>query len=53
MQKSRFSPSQIASILKEFELSKGVEELTREHGISRAALYKCCQNYGGMEAKEL
>jgi putative transposase len=53
MKKSRFSPSQIASILKEFELGKSVEELTREHGISRAALYKWRQSYGGMEAKEL
>jgi hypothetical protein len=28
MKKSRFSPNQIASILKEFETGKSVEELT-------------------------
>ena len=30
-----------------------VEEITREHGVSRASLYKWRQRYGGMEASEL
>jgi putative transposase len=53
MKKSRFTPSQIAGILKEFDQGKSVEELSREHGISRASFYKWRQRYGGMEASEL
>lgn len=53
MKKSQFSPTQIASILKEFENGKTAEEITRDHGVSRACLYKWRQRYGGMEATEL
>lgn len=53
MKKSKFSPNQVAKILQEFENGKSVEEITREHGISRAAFYKWRQRYGGMDAKEL
>ena len=53
MKKSQFSPPQIASILKEFDNGKTAEEITREHGVSKAALYKWRQRYGGMEATEL
>jgi putative transposase len=53
MKKSQFSPTQIASILKEFDGGKTAEEITREYGVSRASLYKWRQRYGGMEASEL
>ena len=53
MKKSKFSPVQIAGILKEFDNGKSVEELTRTYGVSKAALYKWRQRYGGMEASEL
>ncbi len=53
MKRSKFNPTQIAKILKEFELGKDVETLSREHGISKATFYKCRQRYGGMEASEL
>jgi putative transposase len=53
MKRSKFSPTQIAKILKEFEQGKSVEEISREHGISRAAFYKWRQRYGGMDASEL
>jgi putative transposase len=53
MKKSTFTPAQIAGILKEFDGGKSAEEITREHGVSRAALYKWRQRYGGMEASEL
>lgn len=53
MKKSRFKPEQIARILKEFDMGKTVEEITREYGISKAAFYKWRQRYGGMEASEL
>lgn len=53
MKKSQFSPTQIASILKEFDGGKTAEEISREHGVSKASLYKWRQRYGGMEASEL
>lgn len=53
MKKKRFSPEQIASILKEFDNGKTVEELVRTHGISKAAFYKWRQRYGGMSSDEL
>ena len=53
MKKSQFSPTQIASILKEFDNGKTAEQITRDHGVSKASLYKWRQRYGGMEASEL
>lgn len=53
MKKKRFTPQQIATILKEYDNGKSVEEITREHGVSRASFYKWRQRYGGMEASEL
>lgn len=53
MKKSTFSPTQISGILKEFDNGKSVEELTREHGVSRASLYKWRQRCGGMDASEM
>ena len=53
MKKSKFSSHEIARILKEIDQGKSTEEINREYGISRAALYKWRQRYGGMEASEL
>ena len=53
MKKSKFTSTQIANILKEFDIGKSVEEITRDHGVSRATFYKWRQRYGGMEASEL
>ena len=53
MKKSQFTATQIASILKEFDYGKSAEEINREHGVSKASLYKWRQRYGGMEATEL
>ena len=53
MKTSKFNPTQIARILKEFESGKDVDSLIREHGISKATFYKWRQRYGGMEASEL
>lgn len=53
MKKSQFSPVQIAGILKEFDGGKSALEINREHGVSKASLYKWRQRYGGMEATEL
>jgi putative transposase len=53
MKKSKFTPTQIAAILKEFEGGKSVEEISRSHGLSRATFYKWRQRYSGLEASEL
>lgn len=53
MKKSKFTPNQIAGILKEFEQGKDVATLSRDYGISKATFYKWRQRYGGMEASEL
>jgi len=53
MKKSKFTPEQIAKILKEFDEGKKVEQITRDYEISRASFYKWRQKYGGLEASEL
>jgi putative transposase len=50
MKKSRFSESQIISILKQAQSATPVPELCREHGMSSAAFYKWRSKYGGMDA---
>ncbi len=50
MKKSRFSDSQILSILKQAEAGTPVSELCREHGMSSATFYKWRSRYGGMDA---
>ena len=53
MRKSKFSPTQIAKILKEFDTGKSVSDISREYGVSSAAFYKWRSKYAGMNSKEL
>ncbi len=50
MKKSRFTDSQIMSILKQAGAGTPVAELCREHGMSNASFYKWRSRYGGMDA---
>ena len=50
MKKSKFSDSQILSILKQHETGVPVTELAREHGVSTALIYQWRSKYGGMDA---
>ena len=50
MKKSRFTDSQILSILKQSESGVPVPELCREHGMSSASFYKWRAKFGGMDA---
>jgi len=49
MKKSRFTYSQIMSVLKQLEAGVTVAELSREHNVSTATLYQWRAKYGGMD----
>lgn len=50
MKKSRFTDSQIMSILKQAQAGLPVPSLCREYGMSSATFYKWRSKYGGMDA---
>ena len=49
MKTSKFTDSQIMSILKQAESGTPVATLCREHGMSNATFYKWRAKYGGMD----
>lgn len=53
MKHSRFTETQIVSILKEADAGVPVKEVCRKHGISDATYYNWKSKYGGMNASDL
>lgn len=53
MKKTRFTETQIVSILKQQEAGLTVKEICREQGISDATFYNWKSKYGGMEASDV
>jgi putative transposase len=53
MKRSRFTETQIISILSEVDAGLSVKEVSRKHGISDATYYNWKSKYGGMSANQL
>ena len=53
MRKSRFSETEIVSILKQGDAGMPVKDLCRKAGISSATYYQWKSKYGGLEASDL
>jgi len=53
MRKSKFTETQIVSILKEYDGGRAVTELCREYGISQPTFYNWKSKYGGLDASQL
>lgn len=53
MGKSRFTETQIITILKEVEKGRTVKDVCREYSISDATYYQWKSKYGGMQASDI
>lgn len=53
MKKTRFSETQIVSILKQQEAGLSVKDICREQSISEATFYNWKAKYGGMDSSQL
>ena len=53
MRQSKFTETQIVSMLKEADAGRPVNEIWRSYGISSATYYKWQATYGGLEASDI
>ena len=53
MRQSKFTETQIVSMLKEADAGRPVNEIWRKYGISSATYYKWKAKYGGLEASDI
>ena len=53
MKKSKFTESQIVSILKQYDAGKSTKDICRENSISAPTFYGWKKKYSGMDASQL
>ena len=53
LRQSKFTETQIVSMLKEADAGRPVNEIWRSYGISSATYYKWQATYGGLEASDI
>lgn len=53
MNQTRFTETQVVSILKQQEGGRTVKDICREHSISDATFYNWKSKYGGMEVSDV
>jgi putative transposase len=53
MKKTRFSETQVVTILQSHESGRTAKEICREHGISEPTIYNWKAKYGGMEISDV
>jgi putative transposase len=53
MKTTRFTESQIVSLLKQRDAGLPIKDICRQTGISQATYYQWKSRYGGMEASDL
>ena len=53
MKKTRFTESQIISILNQQQQGVSVKDISREHGISPATFHNWKAKYGGLDVSQL
>ena len=53
MKRKKFSPLQVADIVKEFDAGKTVAEISREYDVTQDTYYTWQQRFGGMDTSEL
>ena len=53
MRQSKFTETQIVSILKEADSGRPLNEIWRHYGISSVTYYKWKAKYGGLEASDV
>ena len=53
MKQTRFTETQIVSILHQQELGRSVRDICREHGIAEGTFYQWRNKYGGMMVSDV
>ena len=53
MKKKNFTESKILSIIRQYDGGRSIDDLSREHGVSRATIYNWKKKYSGMDGMQV